>query len=276
MSDSTLNINTPLFTNPLETFPGLSIDDLNKYLPAIQTSEEMKMTKDAMVEGMFLAKCLDGLKKIPDQSIDLIVAEPPKDPWNSTDGMGQRKTLQEYYEWNNAWLAESYRVLKNTGAIYLFSPWQYSGMYHGLISNTFKIQSRITWRTKARNSNEKNNTWSNDTSDIWFATKTEDFLFNQRPVGMTSTDPMLDLNVMQSNLWLDIPAISEENGRYPQRVFSRILESSSFKLNWVLDPFMKNGDTGVSCKKAGRRFIGFEANKDLSLMSMKRIDQNEN
>jgi DNA modification methylase len=39
---------------------------------------------------------------------------------------------------------------------------------------------------------------------------------------------------------------------------------------------MKNGDIGVSCKKAGRRFIGFEANKDLSLMSMKRIDQNEN
>ena len=56
----------------------------------------------------------------------------------------------------------------------------------------------------------------------------------------------------------------------------KILDASSFKLNWVLDPFMKNGDIGVSCKKAGRRFIGFEANKDLSLMSMKRIDQNEN
>ena len=91
---------------------------------------------------------------------------------------------------------------------------------------------------------------------------------------MTSTDPMLDLNVMQSNLWLDIPTISEENGRYPQRVFSRILESSSFKLNWVLDPFMRVGDVGVASKQSGRRFIGFETNKDHLLLAMKRIDRN--
>ena len=31
------------------------------------------------------------------------------------------------------WMNESFRVLKNTGAIYLFTPWQYSGMYHSLV-----------------------------------------------------------------------------------------------------------------------------------------------
>ena len=36
---------------------------------------------------------------------------------------------------------------------------------------------------------------------------------------------------------------------------------------------MRNGDVGVSSKKIGRRFIGFETNKDLLLLSMKRIDQ---
>jgi len=181
MSDSPQNINSPLFTNPLETFPGLSIDDLNKYLPAIRTVEDMSFSIDQMEEGLFLAKCLDGLKQLPDNSIDLIIADPPEDPWNSTEEIGQRKTLQEYYQWNKNWLEESYRVLKNTGAIYLFSPWQYSGMYHGLLSNTFKIQTRITWRKKSNDSISKHQTWENDTSEIWFATKTDDFYLINGP-----------------------------------------------------------------------------------------------
>ena len=73
MSDSPQNINSPLFTNPLETFPGLSIDDLTKYLPAIRTVEDMSFSIDQMEEGLFLAKCLDGLKQLPDNSIDLIM-----------------------------------------------------------------------------------------------------------------------------------------------------------------------------------------------------------
>ena len=273
MPDAPKNINTPLFTNPLETFPGLSIDDLNTYLPAIRTVEDMSFTKDRMDEGMFLAKCLDGLKQIPDESMDLIIADPPEDPWYSTEEVGKRITLQDYYQWNNDWLAESYRVLKNTGAIYLFSPWQYSGMYHGLLSNTFKVQSRITWRQRSNELARKNKTWGNDTSDIWFATKTEDFLFNQQ-IADHNSDIDFNPETVYSNLWLDIPGFVEENGRFPQKLFSRILESSSFKLNWVLDPFMRTGDVGVASKQSGRRFIGFETNKDHLLLAMKRIDRN--
>jgi DNA modification methylase len=53
----------------------------------------------------------------------------------------------------------------------------------------------------------------------------------------------------------------------------RILQTSSFKLNWVLDPFMRTGDVGLATKQCGRRFIGFETNKDSLLLAMKRIDQ---
>ena len=273
MSDSFQKIKSSLFTNPLETFPGLSIEDLNKYLPAIQTVEDMSFSLEKMDEGLFLTKCLDGLRQIPNQSIDLIIADPPEDPWISTEEIGQRKTLQEYYQWNNDWLSETYRVLKNTGAVYLFSPWQYSGMYHGLLSNLFKVQSRITWRRKSKVLDTLNQTWVNDTSDIWFATKTDNFLFNQQVVGVKSARAADNPEDFQSNLWLDIPSISEENGKYPQKIYSRILEASSFKLNWVLDPFMGTGDVGLASKKRGRRFIGFETNKDYLLLAMKRINE---
>ena len=50
----------------METFPGLTIDDLNRYLPALQTINDIHMDSNNMKEGMFLTKCLDGLKKLPD------------------------------------------------------------------------------------------------------------------------------------------------------------------------------------------------------------------
>jgi len=40
-----------------------------------------------------------------------------------------------------------------------------------------------------------------------------------------------------------------------------------------VDPFMGSGGVGLVTKKLGRRFIGFEADQDQLLISMKRIDQ---
>lgn len=272
MTENTNKVNSPLFSNPMETFPGLTINDLNKYLPAIRTAEDIVMTNENMAEGIFLTKCLDGLKKLPDQSIDLMITNPPENFWDSGNALGEQKTLQEYYKWNNLWMSESFRVLKNTGAIYLFSPWQYSGMYHSLLSNQFKIQSRITWRNRAVALENGKKTWANDTSDIWFATKTEDFLFKQQPVSK-NIEESTGNEVAESNLWIDIPNIAEEDALYSQKLYLRILEASSFKLNWVLDPFMFSGDVGVASKQSGRRFVGFETNKDNLLLAMKRIDK---
>ncbi len=184
MAESSKKLNINSLNSPIEPFPGLSIDDLNKYLPAIQTVEDMSMEDKKIKEGMFLTRCIDGFKKLPDESIDLIIARPPEDNWETTLDSGQGNTLQDYYKWNQTWLEESIRVLKNTGAIYIFCPWQYSGMYHGLLSNFFNVQTRITW--KNNNLSTGKNIWGNQASDIWFATKTDEFLFNQNPVGVNT------------------------------------------------------------------------------------------
>ena len=67
MSETSKKVNTSLFNSPMETFPGLTIDDLNRYLPALQTINDIHMDSNNMKEGMFLTKCLDGLKKLPDE-----------------------------------------------------------------------------------------------------------------------------------------------------------------------------------------------------------------
>ena len=54
MADSSNKLKTYELTNPMETFPGLTIDDLNRYLPAIRTVEDMSVTIDNMQDPLIL------------------------------------------------------------------------------------------------------------------------------------------------------------------------------------------------------------------------------
>ena len=270
----------PLFKNPIESNNGLSIDDLNKYLPAINKIQDLSMTANQMRDGLFLGLAIDGIKKIPNDSIDIIITEPPESPLEDINNNKKPITIQKYFEWNKNWLSESYRILKQTGAIYLICGWKHSGMYQSLLNSFFKIQTRITWRNSSPKDQTSPLTWINRTSDIWFATKSDDFMFNQEAVtteinNIKSNAP-LELGI--TNLWSDIMDIqigstTKIEGDKPEQLIQRILTASSFKLNWVLDPFARTGGIGVITKKMGRRFIGFESDQDRLLMAMKRIDK---
>ena len=269
------NKNEPLFVNPLEASKGLTINDLNKYLPAIQRIDDLSMTKDEMRDGMFHGTGLEGLKKIPSNSIDLIVTDPPENPKKDKPRSSTPVTIQEYFEWNELWLSESHRVLKETGAIYIICGWRYSGMFHSLLSNQFQIQTRISWMNT--NSNDQPNlpVWKNNLSDIWFASKSGEFMFEQKPVSNSDNSDNLPSNFWGDMLGLNFRPESNQLDSIPDEVVNRILKASSFKLNWVLDPFARSGGIGIVAKKIGRRFIGFEINKDKLILAMKRIDNEE-
>ena len=253
----------------------MTVSDLNRYLPAVRQENEIKMTRNQMEEGLFLADGIKGLARLPDNTIDIIVTNPPESPGKEASEKNPLLTLQEYYQWNEKWLEQSFRVLKPTGSIYLICGWRYSGMYHALLSNNFNIQSRITWRNNQAKDQPRLVIWRNVLSDIWFATKTNEFMFDQKKVSsLKEAEQKQELN----NFWADIFDIQIgaknqfERGK-PEEVLKRIFTVSSFKLNWVVDPFMGRGSVGIMAKKTGRRFIGFETDQDQLLMAMKRIDQ---
>ena len=269
----------PLFKSPIESNDGLSIDDLNKYLPAINKIEDLSMTVNQMRDGLFLGLAIDGIKKIPNDSIDIIITEPPKSPSQDINDSRKPITIQKYFEWNKNWLKESSRILKQTGGIYLICGWKHSGMYQSLLNSFFKIQTRITWRNSSPKDQTSPLTWINRTSDIWFATKSDEFMFNQEAVTdeTNNAKPNGPLELGVTNLWSDIMDIQigstiKMEGDKPEQLIQRILTASSFKLNWVLDPFARTGGVGIISKKMGRRFIGFESDQDRLLMAMKRID----
>lgn len=76
--------------------------------------------------------CIEGMKKYPDGSIDLIITDPPfainfgakRSNYNRTSEKvleGYNEIPQnDYYAFTLKWMTQAYRVLKETGSMYVF------------------------------------------------------------------------------------------------------------------------------------------------------------
>lgn len=64
--------------------------------------------------------CISGMNKIPDNSIDTVLCDPPynigKDFGNDSD----KQEMKEYYEWCKKWISEAYRILNEGGSIFIY------------------------------------------------------------------------------------------------------------------------------------------------------------
>ena len=255
------NTKEALFSSHMQKSNDLTIDDLNKYLPALRKIDDFKFENYKTNEGVFYGLSLNGLKKISENSIDLIITEPPNFPIIEANKTGNNLTIGEYLNWNQEWINESYRILKDSGSIYVICDWRLTGMYQSILNQKFNIQTRISWKNESKEKSN-NSLWIDELYDIWFASKSNNYLFNNKN------------GVKKTNFWNDIIQFRpSETEKYPKELIKRIIETSSYKLNWVLDPFSRVGDIGVNAIEMGRRFIGFEASKDKILLSMKKIDR---
>ncbi len=90
---------------------------------------------------------VDELKKIPDESINLIVTDPPynlnKNYGNNQDNLNS----EDYLNFSRQWLFESKRVLKNDGSIYIFMGVRYISFIYMILEQELKMSfnSWITW-----------------------------------------------------------------------------------------------------------------------------------
>jgi site-specific DNA-methyltransferase (adenine-specific) len=64
--------------------------------------------------------CIIGMQKLPSNSIDTIVADPPynigKDFGNDSD----KQDMDKYLKWSKEWINESYRLLKDGGSLFIY------------------------------------------------------------------------------------------------------------------------------------------------------------
>lgn len=202
--------------------------------------------------------CLEKIKKIPNDSIDLIVADPPYFLGMTHNGQkGSFNDLKICEPFFSSLFSEFVRVLKVTGKIYFFTDWRGYAFYYPIFSKHIPARNLIVWDKKSGAGNCYN--------------------FSHEFIIYGTLKPY---NQGGSNVWRETAFSSgakKTNGekvhptQKPVELIERIIKDGSDVGAVVLDPFMGSGTTGVACVNTNRKFIGIELDEQYFEIASKRI-----
>ncbi len=231
-------------------------------------------------EELFNDDCVSLMEKIPDNSIDLIFADPPYNlqinnellrPNNSkVEGVKEDwdkfSSFYDYDQFTKKWLGEARRILKKNGAIWVV------GSYHNIFRVGASLQdlgywilNDVFWRKSNPMPNFRGRRFTNAHETLIWAAKsdTSKYVFNY--------DALKELNEgiqMRSDWFLPICSGSErlkgKDGKKvhptqkPEALLHRIIIATTKVGDLVLDPFLGTGTTGVVAKRLARKFIGMK------------------
>ena len=241
------------------------------------------------------------LKLIPDNSIDLIYADPPffsnrhyEVIWN--DGAELRAFedrwsggINQYLKWMRGRLLECHRVLKDTGSIYLHCDWHANSYLRVIMDKIFgydNFQNEIIWCYKGGGIATKKFKSKHDT--IYFFTKSSRYLFNPPSISRGYDKYYKDDIKVQSDgksledWWSDIPSRGTATNakewigyptQKPEALLKRIIEASSNKGDIVLDPFCGCGTSIAVAQQLSRRWIGIDVSPTACRMMADRLNK---
>lgn len=225
---------------------------------------------------------IEKLKDIPDESIDLIVTDPPynlnKDYGNNSDNL----EFEEYLEFSRKWLNECKRVLKKNGTIYVFMGMRYISYIYMILEQElkFKFNSWITWHYTQGVGKTKGFSPRHD--DILMFTKSDKYTFNLDSVRVPqkyyrSVNNMRGSN--PGNVWefshMHYCNKNRKNHptQKPEGLYERMILASSNEGDTVLDPFAGSGTALRVCQNINRNCIGIEINPEYVKMIKERLEK---
>ena len=244
--------------------------------------------KNKIINGDSLAE----LKKIPNESFDLIFADPPynlqlknelKRPDRSkvdavNDEWDKFKSFKSYDDFTFKWLSECKRVLKKDGTIWVI------GSYHNIFRVGSKIQdlgfwilNDVIWNKNNPMPNFRGSRFTNAHETLIWASKSEKskYTFNYQSLKCLNDDLQMrstwNLPICNGNERLKYNGKKVHSTQKPEALLHRIILASSNKNDLILDPFLGSGTTAVVSKKLGRNYFGIEKEKKYFEASIKRI-----
>ena len=236
--------------------------------------------------------CIKELKKIPNETFDLIFADPPYNlqlrnqlirPDRSkvnavNDKWDQFENFKSYDEFTISWLKECKRVLKKSGSIWVI------GSYHNIFRVGSKIQdlgfwilNDVIWNKNNPMPNFRGTRFTNAHETLIWASKDKNskYTFNYQSLKCLNDDLQMrstwNFPICSGNERLKEKGKKVHSTQKPEALLHRILLASSNKNDTILDPFLGSGTTAVVAKKLGRNFFGIERERVYFEAATKRL-----
>lgn len=225
--------------------------------------------------------CLDGLRHLADNSIDLIVSSPPYNVGIMYSGYEDNKSWEKYDEFMGDILKEAFRVVRDGGRVAWNIPsfssrqnlyerflrlFRVAGFlqYAEVIWNKNQISSRTAWGSWLSPS-QPNILPSHEYILVFYK--------NQKNYGKGHADITKEEFIPWTNgMWEIRPETkSKHPAPFPVELPYRLIKFLTYPGDVVLDPFSGSGTTAIAAVRTGRRYIGFELDEGYTRMANERI-----
>ena len=250
---------------------------------------ELVWTSNDKLSYLYHGDSLKLMGLLPAESVDCIWTDPPynlsNDGITCVSGRMVKVNKGEWdrsqgadldHEFNKAWLAACYRLLKPTGTIWVTGTLHvYPSVGFAMQQLGFRILNDIVWEKPAPPPNLGCRCFTHSTELILWATKArkgkERYVFNYEEMKAENG------NKQMKNVWrMATPTKNEKlYGKHPTQkpieLVARCLRASTNLNDIVFDPFSGSSTTGVAALSLGRKFIGCEADSEHIKLSIQRL-----
>lgn len=226
---------------------------------------------------------LDEMKKLPSNSVRLIVTDPPYNLNKNYGNTNDKLEFDEYLNFSREWLGQAKRVLTEDGSIYIFMGMKYISYIYAILEQELGMtfNSWITWYYTQGIGKKKGFSPRHD-DILMFNKSSKKFIFNLDDIRVPqkyyrSINNMRGAN--PGNVWeFSHMHYCNKNRKShptqkPEGLYERIILASSNVGDTILDPFLGSGTALRVCQQTGRNGIGIDINPEYIEMAKQRLEE---
>jgi len=246
---------------------------------------EIKMKYNEIIKG----DCIEIMKNIPDNSIDMTFADPPFNLGKQYNVYDDTKKTNVYLDWCKSWINEMVRITKPTGSIFVHNIPKWLTYYSNFLNEIAYFKNWLVWDALSKPAGMGLQPAHYGILYYHKSSKKAKFYKTRYPHKRCSEcgclekhyggSPVHPFGPLISDVWTDIHRVRGKKNRdkhpcqLPIPLLERIILMVTDENDIVLDPFVGTGTTAIAAKRLGRRFIGIDMDDSYVKISKNKLEK---
>ena len=261
------------------------------------------------INKVITGDCIEVMKEMPEGWVDLVVTSPPYSVGISYDVYDDTTTINQYLEFSEKWLSETYRILKDDGRICVNVPYEINLKERGgrifIVSEIWNVMKKIGYNWFGIIDLEEDSPHRSKTT-AWgsWMSPSQPYLYNPKEciiIAYKNSPKKIQKGEPQ---WKGVPTLTEEGktkmvykdedkkdfmelvfgqwkyfadtrsltkATFSMDIPNKAIKILSYKNDIILDPFNGSGTSCVAAEINDRRWVGIELSENYANISRERI-----
>lgn len=258
-----------------------------------------------------VGNCIDVMSELPQNSIDLLVTSPPYNVGIEYDQHDDRMGMNEYWQFTEDWLKESFRVLKDDGRIAINIPYEVNVQDRGgrvlFMAEFWAIMKKVGFKFYGLvDLNENSPHRSKTTAWGSWMSPSSPYIYNPKECVILAYKNLSKKTIKGTPQWIP-EFVENEDGKlkatytdsekkefmslvygqwdyfadtkqmtkatFSMDIPTRAIKILTYKGDIVLDPFIGSGTSALAAEFLGRHWIGIELSESYSEVANRRVGE---